>query len=162
MAGIGWTLTIIAVALAVLFYAWWPMLLRPRRKRFHTAQRCFHVERERLEAKFVALASAQPNPDGPRWADCSFADDVAYARNRSTGELTALVAVTIATEHSSARSHRRSDAVGNLQAGTAMFRFDGKHWLTDGRAILNLSPTEAIHRFRKDLEMVAEELATHR
>ena len=53
------------------------------------------------------------------------------------------------------------DAVGNLQLGTAVFRFDRDHWETEGRAILNLSPSEAIRFYRNDLEKVGEELAHH-
>jgi hypothetical protein len=88
-----------------------------------------------------------------------FADDVAYVRSRSTGELSALVAVTIATEEEESGSRGNADAIGNLQAGTAVFRFDGKHWVTDGRTILNLNPNEAIQYFHRDLEIVGEEPA---
>ena len=90
-----------------------------------------------------------PNPMPRRWADCTFADDVAYVRNRTTGELSAFVAVTIAAEEFDRSPHGTADAVGNLQAGTAVFRFDRDHWVTDGRAILNLSPSEAIHYYRR-------------
>ena len=84
---------------------------------------------------------------------------MAYVRSRATGELSAFVAVTIATEDSDSGPYGPSDAVGNLQAGTAVFRFDRDHWETDGRAILNLSPSEAVHYFRDDLEIVGEEFA---
>ena len=47
----------------------------------------------------------------------------------------------------------------NLRSGTAIFRFDSSHWETDGRAILNLSPAEAIRFYRNDLEMIDQELA---
>ena len=98
----------------------------------------------------------------PRWADCAFADDVSYARSRSTGELSALVAVTLAAEAREFATSSTADVIGDLQAGTAVFRFDGKHWVTDGRAILNLSPGETIHRFRDDLERIAEDGPRHR
>ncbi len=128
------------------------------------AKHRFHVQRERLEAKFIQLASTHASPDTPQWADCIFDDDVAYVRSRTTGELSAFVAVTIASETprtSAGTSHAgsTSDSVGNLQAGTAVFRFDRDHWETDGRAILNLSPSEAVQRFHNDLEFVDEEFA---
>ena len=47
--------------------------------------------------------------------------------------------------------------VGNLRAGTAIFRFDHTHWETEGRAILNLSPAEAIRLYQHDLEMVDQD-----
>jgi hypothetical protein len=119
----------------------------------------FHVQRERLEAKFIQLAAGHSRPDAPPWLDCTFDDDVAYVRSRTTGELSAFVAVTIASEHSGDSTGGAADAVGNLQAGTAVFRFDHDHWETDGRAILNLSPTEAVQHFRNDIEFVEEEFA---
>jgi hypothetical protein len=123
------------------------------------AKKRFHVQRERLEAKFVQLATAHATPDAPQWADCMFDDDVSYVRNRATGELSAFVAVTIASDNLDGALRGATDAVGNLQAGTAVFRFDCDHWETDGRTILNLSPSEAVQHFRNDFEIVAEELA---
>jgi hypothetical protein len=120
------------------------------------AKRRFHAQRERLEAKFLQLTTAHSNPDAPRWADCIFADDVAYVRSRKTGELSAFVAVTLATEDYESTPRPASE---NLQEATAVFRFDNDHWETDGKTILNLTPGEAVHYFRDDLEIVSEELA---
>lgn len=122
------------------------------------AKRRFHVQRERLEAKFLQLAAAHAQPDAPRWIDGSFADDVAYVRDRSNGQLSALVAVTLAADELDRLSMNLSE---QGQAGTAVFRFDCDHWETDGRTILNLSPAEAVERFHRDFEMIGEELAHH-
>ncbi len=105
------------------------------------------------------MAAAQGKLDAPRWSDCSFADDVAYVRNRTNGELSAFVAVTIATDDYDHAISMVSDSVGNLQAGTAIFRLDRDHWVTEGRAILNLTPTEAVDYYHNDLEMVDEDFA---
>jgi hypothetical protein len=153
-----WWLAIVAILLAAAY--WW----RPRRRalraaRLVQAKRRFHFQREGLEAKFIQLAATHAKPDAPRWADCSFADDVAYVRNRTTGELSAFVAVTVAVEDIDRSGYGSADAVGNLQAGTAVFRFDHDHWVTEGRAILNLSPSEAVRYYRDDLEIISEELA---
>ena len=130
--------------------------------RLSQAKRNFHRQRERLEAKFIQLASTQAKPDSPRWADCEFDDAVAYVRHRSTGELSAFVAVTVALQgvHDAA-AVSTADLIGNLRAGTAVFRFDRDHWETDGRAILNLSPSEAIRFYQDNLEVVAQELTSH-
>jgi hypothetical protein len=163
MAGLWWIPIVVVPLLVVVVYLW-----RPRRRtavrsvRLTEAKRRFHIQRERLEAKFVQLASADVAPDLPRWTDCSFADDVAYVRDRMTGELSAFVAVTIATEDEEDLFPDVTNAVGNLQAGTAIFRLDRDHWETDGRTILNLSPSEAAHYYRDDIEIVGEELAQHR
>jgi hypothetical protein len=151
-----WGIAIAVAMLLLIGLAMGPMRQRARRLRILRAQRRFHAEREWLEARFVQLATAAPGPDAPHWADCAFADDVSYARSRSTGELAALVAVTLAGEGHEFATPSTGDMIGNLQAGTAVFRFDGRHWATDGRTILNLSPGETIHRFRDDLERIDE------
>ena len=94
--------TVILVLAAVLFVIgvaliWRPIMTAWREARFAEARRDFHRQRERLEAKFVQLGLLGHRPDGPRWNDCDFDDDVAYVRNRTTGELSAFVAVTIAS-----------------------------------------------------------------
>ncbi len=158
-----WWIAGIAAVVLTLAALWW----RPaRRKTVRTAplgqaKRRFHAQRERLEAKFLQLAAARAAADSPRWGDCSFADDVAYVRSRITGELSAFVAVTVAADPSDAALGGGLDAEDGLQAGTAVFRFDRDHWDTDGRAILNLSPSEAVRYYRDQLEMVSEEFAHH-
>ena len=96
----------------------------------------------------------------PRWTDCDFDDAVAYVRNAPPASFSAFVAVTVAMESlSDPLTHSASDLIGNLRAGTAVFRFDRDHWETDGRAILNLSPNEAIRFYQHDLEVVGQESA---
>ena len=149
----------IGVGIALI---WRPLLAARREARFVQACRDFHRQRERLEVKFVQLGIIHAKPDGPRWSDCFFDDDVAYARNRSTGELSAFVAVAIEMEGAEGHGFHTPDAGENLRTATAVFRFDGDHWETDGRAIFNLTPTEAIHFYQRDLEMVGQELAGRR
>lgn len=152
-------LVAVGAFVAVVVFVWRPMRAASQEARFAQARRDFHTQRERLEFKFIQLASADAKPNGPHWADCDFDDDVAYVRNRNTGELSAFVAVTVAADDFEDSPTGIGDLVGNLRTGTAVFRFDGDHWETDGRAMLNLSPTEAIRFYRNDLEMVDQELA---
>jgi hypothetical protein len=155
----GWFLGVVVATLIVLAaaaaFVWRPVRTAWREARFAEACRAFHWQREGLEARFVRLGVARAKPEAARWIDCQFDDDVAYARNRSTGELSAFVAVTIrveAFEGSPDAARARLDA-------TAVFRFNGKRWETDGRAIFDVTPTEAIHLFQRDLEMVGQEVA---
>jgi hypothetical protein len=159
MSEFWWIPVAVVVLLALLAVLRRPGRKTPRVTRLVQARRRFHAERERLEAKFIQLAAAGAKSDAIRWADCAFADDVAYVRDRTTGELSAFVAVTIAAEGTDGPRQSAADEIGNLQAGTAVFRFDRDHWVTDGHAILNLSPNEAVHYYRNDLEVVGEELA---
>ncbi len=93
-----WILALLAALAGIVVVLWRPVRLAARESRLSQAKRNFHRQRERLEAKFIQLASTQAKPDSPRWADCEFDDAVAYVRNRSTGELSAFVAVTVALQ----------------------------------------------------------------
>lgn len=149
VAGIALAVAWIALAVA------WPRWRRAvRDARLANARRDFHLQRERLEAKFVRKAAARVRTDAPRWADCEFDDDVAYVRNRATGEVAAFVAITVALDDT-----ETSGTSPNYRAGTAVFRLDRKRWDTDGQALLNLTPTEAIRFYQDDLEIVAQEVA---
>jgi NADH:ubiquinone oxidoreductase subunit K len=157
-------LSVAAASLVVLaiYLLWHPRRKTLRSFRLVQAKRRFHLQRERLEAKFIQLVAAHGKPNAPRWADCTFADDVAYVRNRLTGELTAFVAMTIAAEETdSSGSQTATSTVEHFQAGTAVFRFDRDHWETDGKAILNLNPLEAVRNCGEDFEMIGEELTHH-
>ncbi len=121
------------------------------------AQLQFHRMREQLEAKFLQKAGLTGKPRGLRWADCEFENDVTYARDRHSGQLSAFVAVTIKFEAVAGGGMEEVEAVGNAKAGTAVFHYDPKrHWVTEGRAIFNLNPSEAVRHFNDTLEPVGQ------
>ena len=86
--------------------------------------------------------------------DCEFQDEVAFARDRTTGELRALVGVTIRFKAVDGGGLEDNPNVNNLRAATAVFRMERLTWATDGRAIFNLNPAEAIQHFQHELETV--------
>ena len=88
------TLVCVGVIL-VLFTAWRPVRTALRESQFARLRKDFHHKRERLEAKFYDLASHSGKPRGLEWTSCDFDDDVVYARDRSSGQLSAFVGVTI-------------------------------------------------------------------
>ncbi|MGO8746794.1 MAG: hypothetical protein ACLQNE_12460 [Thermoguttaceae bacterium] len=157
MFALWWIPAAAMVLLVFLGWMWLSCRIGFRRSRFTEARRLFHRQRERLEAKFVQLGTVTNRRDSPRWIDCEFDDDVAYAWNRSTGELNAFVAVTIELEENGDRPAEIADLVSNLRAATAVFRFQRKCWETEGRAIFNLSPAQAIQFYHRDLELLAQE-----
>ena len=162
MQGYWWIVLATALlGLSAIAILWRPLLTSWRETRFAEACRDFHLQRERLEAKFMILGMVEDRPVEDRWNDCRFDDDVAYARSRASGELSAFVAVTIHLDAPAGPLSIEGDLVDTSCEATAVFRFDGRHWDTEGRAIFNLTPTEAIHFFERDLEMVGQEL-THR
>ncbi len=159
-----WSLVALAVAGLAVAAALVGRLKRLRRNALPRPplaiiKRRFHAQRERLEAKFVQLAANSADAETRRWAGCSFADDVAYVRSRATGELAAFVAVTVTPEEAESAGYVVPDPNRTFQAGTAIFRFDRDHWETDGRAIRNLSPAEAVRQYRSEFEVVSHEVA---
>ena len=149
-----WAAAAVAVVIAV-FLIVSPIQAAMRDSRLADARRDFHVQREWLEAKFVTLAGVRLKPDAPRWLDCEFDNDVAYVRNRSTKELAAFVAITVTVQEDASLG---SDESPSLRSGTAVFRFELGRWKTDGTAMLNLSPFEAVRFYRNDFEIVAQEM----
>ena len=127
---------------------------RNRESLMAEARQTFHQRREWLEADFLKMASNSGRPRGLAWVDCEFSDDVCFARDRATGNLRALVAVTIRFAAVEGGGMEDVEAVGNLRAATTVFRFDGKNWESDGRAIFNLNPDETIRHFQHELEAV--------
>lgn len=130
------------------------LLIYRREVNIASARKRFLLRREWLEAEFLQAASTTGRPRGLAWVDCEFANDVSFARDRKSGELTALVAVAIRFEAIEGGGMEDVEAVGNQKAATAVFRHDGSRWSTDGRAIFNLNPVEAIEYYQSELEMV--------
>ena len=149
-----WTILAICIAIASVVYLT-PQWRRRRQERtLAAARQLFHLRREWLEAKFVDLAQKSGRPRGLLWKDVEFENSESLARDRHSNQLQALVGVTIRFEAIPGGDMEHVEAVGNLRAATAVFRFDDGEWKTNGRAIFNLSPVEAIKHLSGELETV--------
>jgi hypothetical protein len=146
-----------AICIVGLLLAWRPCRAAWREAQLVRARRDFHRQREHLEARFLQIASSSGKPRGLEWTHCDFDDAVVYARDRRSGELSAFVAITISFEAIEGGPMEGVEAVGNLRAATAVFRVRRRNWATDGRAIFNLNPTEAVRYFQENLELVGHE-----
>ena len=114
----------------------------------------FRQQREWLEARFFTMASESGRPRGLAWRECDFENDVAFARDKSNGELRALVSVNISFEAVEGGGMEDNPNVGRVRAATAVFLHRSGQWETDGRAIMNLDPEGAIKHFQNELETV--------
>lgn len=150
-----WVCAGLAAALGAAAAALWrPWQSARLAGQLRLAQRDFQLQREQLEAKFLSLAAASGKPRGLRWTRCDFENEMAYARDRSSRELAALVAVTIGFEAVEGGGMEEVEAVSNLRAATAVFRRGAKGWYTEGRTLFNLSPAQAINHYKEMLEPV--------
>ncbi len=159
MTPLGWILVGVLCVVIIGMLAARPLRRAMLEAQLAEARRLFHIQRERLEAKFVQLAEKSGKPRGLRWALCEFDDDVSYARDRKSTKITAMVACTISFEAIEGGDMEEVEAVGNLRAATSVFTFQHNQWSTDGRAIFNLGPTEAIAYYHKSLVPVGQETA---
>ena len=102
----------------------------------------------------MKLAGLRGIPRDLIWAEVDFDGDVQFARDRNTHQLRALLAVTIRFEAVKGGDMEHVEAVGNLRAATAIFYYDNQKWTTNGRALFNLNPVEAIEHYRHELDVV--------
>jgi hypothetical protein len=119
------------------------------------ARRLFPFQRERLEWQFFQAASASGKPRGLRWKEIEWGANVAFARERSSGQLAALVGVTIQFEAVEGGDMEGLPAVANLRNASAVFFFHGDRWHTTGKTVFNLNPDEALAHFQNQYERLS-------
>jgi hypothetical protein len=147
-----WWVVGLAVAAGVLLALVGRLRRFGRDVQLERARELFKLQRERLEAHFLKAAAATGKPRGLRWKGVEFDDDVEFARERRTGQLAALVAVTVSFEAVAGSDMEGLPAVGNLRNASAVFFFQRGQWLTVGKAIFNMNPPEAIEHFKVQYE----------
>jgi hypothetical protein len=155
--GVWWWVLIVAgivVGVAIIFGFWRPLRRLGHNIQAERAQELFRLQRERLELSFLPAAAATGKPRGLRWVDCSFDDEVVFARDRNSRELLALVGVTIRFEAIEGSDMEGLAAVGNLRNASAVFYFHKGRWNTAGKAVFNLNPAEAVEHFHTRYERI--------
>jgi hypothetical protein len=120
---------------------------------FAKARARFAEDRAMLETHFFRSAAATGKPRGLRWTKCEWSNLIEWARDRVTGQLLALVGVTISFEAIEGGDMEGVEAVSNLRNATAVFYYDGA-WHTAGRVVFNLNPDEVLAHFREGYERV--------
>ena len=150
------TLLVIATLILLGVAAWQFQRFTDRHREARTAEHMllFQRRREWLEAKFFEIASQRGSPRGLEWTDIDFESKVSFARDRRNGDLTALVGITIKFDPIEGGGMEDVEAVANRKAASAVFRHRGTEWTTDGRAIFNLNPVEAIEYYQSELELL--------
>jgi hypothetical protein len=149
------TLGVIVALAVVVAFGWRPLRRLGGAIQVERARELFFLERERIQSGFIVAAAATGKPRGLRWKDCSFEEEVEFARDRQSRQLIALVAVTIQFEAVAGSDMEGLPAVGNLRNASAVFFFDGGRWQTAGKAVFNLNPDEAIEQFAAQYEALA-------
>lgn len=138
-----WIIGLIVIPLAALIWLLWR---GQRTDETERALRLFKIRRETLEAKFFDLAVQRGIPRGLRWVKCEWKPEVTFARDVSTGLLTAFVGVEIYFDAIPGGEMEDVEAVGHFREGSAVFHYQMGAWGTGGKALFNMHPSEALER----------------
>ena len=134
---------------------WKPIRKRWQAKSVVRAVQAFRFQREQLEARFFDMAAARGKPRGLRWVECEWLSPVTFARDLTSGLLTAFVSVQIRFEAIEGGDMEDVEAVGTIRDAAAVFHFRQGRWGTGGRALFNMSPRDAIERLHGQFEPVS-------
>jgi len=115
----------------------------------------FADERAELEAKFLKAAAATGKPRGLNWEKCQLGDEHVFAVDRVTGELFAMVGATISFTAIAGGDMEDAEAVSNLRYATAVFVYRRGSWHSNGQAVFNLEPAQAVQHYEESLSLLA-------
>jgi hypothetical protein len=146
---------LVPLAVVATWAAWRGLHSFGKQVGIERARELFRLQRERLEAQFFTAAASTGKPRGLLWKDCQWEDPVTFVREVASGQIHALVGVTIAFEAVPGGDMEGLPAVGNLRNASAVFAFTGGQWRTFGKAIFNMNPDETVRHFHGQYEQIA-------
>ena len=129
-------------------------LMWQRKQELRRAVQEFRVRRETLEAKFYDLAINLGKPRGLTWKTCEWKEPVTFARDRTTGLLTAFASVEISFEAIEGGGMEDVDAVGDIRDASAVFHYHDGRWGTGGKALFNMNPHLAAEKLQEQYQPV--------
>ena len=149
-----WIVPLLIALMGLTYFFWRQGRRLDPRVQLELARVVFERDRATLQTQFFAAAAASGKPRGLRWKECQWNDLLEWVRDKQTGQLLALVGVTISFEAIEGGDMEGVAAVGNLRNASAVFVWDGERWTTAGRAVFNLNPAEAVEHFKANYERI--------
>ena len=150
----GWWVAGLVVAAVLAALLWRRLRSFGRQVQAERAQEMFKLQRERLEAEFLRAAAATGKPRGLRWRECQWEPAVEFVRERRSGQIAALVGVTVRFEAVAGGDMEGVPAVNDLKNASAVFFFHRGQWHTVGKALFNKNPDEAVEHFKNQYERI--------
>ena len=141
-----WPLLVPVAGLGVCLAAWWLYRLG-RDVQTERARESYRLQKERLAEVFLKTANLSGKPRGLSWASGSLAGEMVLSRDRHTRQLTGLVAMDIHFEPLPGGDMEDCAAAKIPRTVTAVFYFMRGEWLTEGRAIFNMTPEQVLSTF---------------
>lgn len=133
----------LAVILAIVVRCW----RRARWVAHYTQAKAEFPVQSGLSETFLAAANKTGKPRGLRWKSCELHGASLFTSNHATGEIFALSGATIGFVAIPGGDMEDVEAVGDIRYVTAIFVYRDGKWESDGRAIFNLEPAQALERF---------------
>ncbi len=131
-----------ATLIFVGLFAGWFVLRRPLRDAIEDmnldrAREQFRLQREGLEARFVATLNREEPSEGLRWDDAEWRNEIVWARDRRTRQILALVGVIFEPEGFGGYTDPPA------RHATALFEYRKGKWCAEGRRLDEIRPHEA-------------------
>jgi len=137
--------------LGVCVAAWWLYRLG-RDVQTERARESFRLQKERLAEVFLKTANLTGKPRGLTWAAGTLAGELILSRDRSSKQISGLVAMDICFEPVPGGDMDDCVAAKIPRTVTAVFHFLRGEWLTEGRAIFNMTPEQVLSNFGRPKE----------
>jgi hypothetical protein len=147
-----WTVPVALLAIVVVLWHFYGL---GREIRAARARESFRLQHEHLETIVLERASASGIPRGLRWLACRFSSETEFAKERKTGRIVALVAVTVEFQAIEGSDMEGLPAVSLPRQGCAVLQFAHGEWTTTGRVLFNLSPSQVVEKFAHDYTRLA-------
>jgi hypothetical protein len=141
------------IAFCILTFAWLAWRRRQAESHLQSAVESFPRQTD-LAEQFLKAANATGKPRGLRWKSCDLQGEAIFATDRKTGEIYGLSGATIGFEAIPGGDMEDVEAVGEIRYVTAVFIYRDGRWQTDGRAIFNLEPGQAIQRLAETTQFI--------
>jgi hypothetical protein len=145
---------LVPVAGLLLFLAAWWLYRLGREVQAERARESFRLQKERLEELVLKSAAATGKPRGLRWVSCRFADNFTLVRDRATRRLAALIPVTVQFDPIPGGEMVEVEAATEPRQATAVLHFRRGEWVSDGRTLFNVTPTDALRLHAREFDAV--------
>ena len=148
-----WPFLVPVAGLALFLVAWW-MYRLGREVQSERARESFRLQKERLEGEVLKAASASGKPRGLRWVSCRFSEGFTLVRDRATRRLAALIPVTVVFDPVPGGDMEGVEAATQPRQATAVLHFRHGEWVSDGRTLFNVTPSDALRLHQREFDSV--------
>lgn len=131
-----------------------PFLRRRRRRQVRDAIAAWNRQQDEQRSQFAAMAAASGTPRGLLWEQCEWSGQMRFARERSTGLITAFSGVVVRFEAVVGDEMEDVEAVSMPRDAVAVFHYRRGRWGTGGRTLFNMTPDEATRRLEGQFETI--------